>query len=264
MSMMTQSLLLAFYMSQDSTYLEPIRSMATIRQFFLDQKNSEPPIPGSKLWCGQRLGLISDVLCKYQVLTNDKEFDSLIRRNLSPYMRFRFYQDDTALFTKFKQTAKALRDNLPGYTQEVRFTDRVLRFPNLFSVPELFSNLPESILVPDTKTLLSSLTGEPGDGLYFPMHAVRWLTKPENIAALVHQSSTDSFKAQLYHFGEEERSFDVELYLLDNGHYDGKLYDAASGILLMKTEFQVTGSATRININLPPRHLCEFKVERKE
>ena len=178
-------------------------------------------------------------------------------------MHFRLYQNDTALFSKFKQTAKALRDNFPGYTQEVRFTDRVLRFPQLFSTPGLFPNLAEPILIPDTKTLLSSVTGEPGDGLYFPMHAVRWLTKPEKIAALVHQSSPDNFKAELYHFGDQNRSFDAELYLLNHGEYEGKLIDVSSGSVLMKTTFSVTASATRINIELPPQQLCEFRIERE-
>ncbi len=101
MTMMTQSILLAFHMSQDSTFLEPIRSMANVRQYYLDQKSSEPTIPGSKLWCGQRLGLLTNVLCKYQILTNNKEFNSLIQRSLSPYMHFRLYQNNTALLINF-------------------------------------------------------------------------------------------------------------------------------------------------------------------
>jgi len=261
MTMMTQSILLAFHMSQDSTFLQPIRSMANVRQYFLNQKSSEPITPGSKLWCGQRLGSLSGVLSKYQILTKNNEFDSLIQNSLSPYMHFRLYQNETALFEKFRNTAKALRDNFPGYTQEVRFTDRVLRFPYLFSTPKLFSNLEEPILIPDTKTLLSSITGEPGDGLYFPMHAVRWLTKPKDIAALVHQSSPNNFKAELYHFGEQERSFDAELYLLNNGKYEGKLIDVESGTVLMNTIFEVKESATRIKIKLPPKKLCQFIVE---
>ena len=263
MTMMTQTILLAYHMSQDSIFLEPIRSMANTRQYFLDQKISSPTVPGSKLWCGQQLGSLSGVLAKYQVLTNNNEFDSLIRHSVSPYIHFRLYQNETTLFENFKQTAKALRDNFPGYTQEVRFTDRVLRFPHLFSTPNLFPDLVEPILIPDTKTLLSSVTGEPGDGLYFPMHAVKWLTKPEKIAALVHQSSPNNFKAELYHFGEKERSFNAELYLLNYGEYEGKLIDVVSGIVLMKTKFQVTESATQINIKLPPRQLCEYRVERK-
>ena len=119
------------------------------------------------------------------------------------------------------------------------------------------------INIPDTKTLLSSVTGEPGDGLYFPMHAVRWFTNSQNIAALVHHSSPDTFKAELYHFGEQERSFDAELYLLYHGEYEGKLIDVASGNILMKTKFHVTEAATRIKIKLPPKQLCEFKVEKE-
>ncbi|MCK5455566.1 MAG: hypothetical protein KAI45_00475, partial [Melioribacteraceae bacterium] len=254
---------LAFHMSQDSTFLEPIRSMANVRQYFLDNKSSEPTIHGSKLWCSERLGLLTNVLCKYQVLTNNNEFDSLIQSSSSPYTRFRLYQNSTALFANFKRTAKALRDNFPGYTQEVRFTDRVLRFPHLFSTPGLFPNLTEPILIPDTKTLLSSVTGEPGDGLYFPMHAVRWFTNSQDIAALVLQSSPENFKAELYHFGKQERSFDAELYLLNHGEYEGKLIDVETGTILMNIKFQVTESATRIKINLPTQILCEFIVERK-
>ena len=203
------------------------------------------------------------MLCKYQVLTNNNEFDSFIQSSSSPYTRFRLYQNSTALFANFKQTAKALRDNFPGYTQEVRFTDRVLRFPHLFTTRGLFDDLEEPIFIPDTKTLLSSVTGEPGDGLYFPMHAVRWFTKPQDIAALVHQSSPDAFKAELYHFGEQERSSDAELYLLNHGEYEGKLIYVETGTILMNIKFQVTQTATRIKINLPPQILCEFSVERK-
>ena len=47
-------------------------------------------------------------------------------------MRYRLDEDRTPLAEALKENAEALRINFPGYTSEVRYTDRVLRFPTLF------------------------------------------------------------------------------------------------------------------------------------
>ena len=67
--------------------------------------------------------------------------------------------------------------------------------------------------------LYSSVTGDPAGPGYFPMSAVRWLTSPRNIAALVTYAEPERFEAELFHFGDQARPMSAELYLLAAGEY---------------------------------------------
>ena len=52
---------------------------------------------------------------------------------------------------------------------------------------------------------------------YFPPASVRWLTPPQDIAAMVTSTSRDRFAARLFHFGTDPRVMQAELYLLSPG-----------------------------------------------
>ena len=53
--------------------------------------------------------------------------------------------------------------------------------------------------------LYASATGDMGRVDYLPLNAVRWLTPPKEIAALVTATGTDRLEAELYHFGPRTR-----------------------------------------------------------
>ena len=72
---------------------------------------------------------------------------------------------------------------------------------------------------PEPSLLYSTATGDPGEAQYFPLNAVRWMTPPRDIAALVTDSGKDRFSAELFHFGGEKREMAAELYLLEPGKY---------------------------------------------
>jgi hypothetical protein len=121
--------------------------------------------------------------------------------------------------------AEALRINFEGYTSEVRYTDRVLRFPSLFTGNGILGKADATIRRPDPSLLYSMVTGDPGDALYFPLNAVRWLTPPRNIAVLVTESKASRFSAEPFGFGERKRSISAEFYLLEprmNGYDNGE------------------------------------------
>src|SRR5690606_6678849 len=103
-------------------------------------------------------------------------------------------RDWESLTKALDRTAQALRINFPGYTSEVRYTDRVLRFPAIFGENGMYPEAREVSAEPDTNLLYSTATGDPGGALYFPMNAVRWLTPPRDIAALVTESSRKRFE----------------------------------------------------------------------
>ena len=97
----------------------------------------------------------------------------------------------------------------------------------------------------------------------FPMNAVRWLTEPREIAALVTDRGRDRFSAELFHFGERPRTMAAELYLLTPGRYTLTLADSDGNPLAAPKPFQVDGPRTRIDFELPPGRPCVLQAQRQ-
>ena len=197
-------------------------------------------------------------LAKYRFLTGRDEFDELLRRDMPPYTGFRLTGDRQRLTEALEDNASALRVNWAGYTSEVRYTDRVLRFPQLFRGGLMTDQRVEAIGSPNPAVLYATVTGDPGDALYFPMNAVRWLTRPREIAVLVTEATKTSFASELFHFGAEPRPMAAELYLLDEGQYTVTL--AAEKKELLSRTMAVAGPRTRVQYILPPRTLCTLRM----
>jgi len=254
MSQMTHTLLQTYHMTGDKQYLQPILSMATIRREVARIVLSDLPSPGSEVWCGLNMdGFLMPTLAKYRFLTGDAQFDGLLRADASAYVRYRLFGDQEGLAKGLKTCAEALRVNWPGYTSEVRWTDRVIRFPGGW-LRHCGHKLPS----PDPGLVYSSATGDPGGVGYFPMNAVRWLTPPRDIAALVTDNTTKYLKARLFHFGEKPRKMAAELYLLKPGAYDYTLSDGPKAAAVGTV--RVTGRRTRIEFTLPPRVTCALLI----
>jgi len=261
MGQMTDTLLLAYHMTKDEKYLEPIRSMAEIRLKYLENPPMTPPEEGSGAWCASKLGGLTSVLAKYKLLTGSDEFDALLERDRNPYFAFRTGGEAESLVDALKENAAALRVNFAGYTSEVRYTDRVLRFPQIFRRGNMFEEGIEEIQAPNPEILYQTATGDPGSAAYFPMNAVRWLTPPREIAALVTDTGADRFSARLFHFGERPRSLAAEFYLLEPGKYVSILTPKDGDA--EKKEFEVWSARTRVSFQLPPRRVCEVVVRNK-
>ncbi len=261
LSMMTNMLLLTHHMTGDAKYLEPIRWMVRIRMTYLETRPKSPK-PGSEMWCGAKLRGLVGVLSKYRLITGSKEFDALLNAERSPYMTLRMQGSKRGLELALRNTAEALRINWPGYTNEVRWTDRVLRFPALFAKDHMFVHDVETIFRPDTGLLWSTVTGAPGRPGFFPVNAVRWCTPPRDLAALVTDSGKQGFAAELFHFGTEPRKMTAELYLLDKGDYTLRLRCQGTKKPSVAKTIKVIGSRTRVTFELPPRRLCTLRVGR--
>jgi len=260
MAMMCDSLLLTYHMTGKEKYLEPLRSMAAIRLKWRNNPPQHPPEPGSEAWCAQKMGYLSETLAKYRVLTGSREFDELLaregRRSLlagSPGQR-------SVLEAALDESAAALRVNFEGYTSEVRYTDRVLRFPALFGSDMMFRDPIPTIKTPDPSLIYQSATGDPGNCGYFPLARVRWLTPPRQIAALVTAADPRHMSAELYHFGDGARAMKAELYLLAAGRYR-LVFEPQGEPRPVPQQFVVSGPRTRITFELPPRRLCVLRIE---
>ena len=252
MGMMTNSLLQTAHMTGDRRYLEPLLSMARIQRKHLADPPRGPK-PGTEAWCAARMGFLPPTLAKYRFLSGDKQFDDVLLRRASPYVRFRLQTDLEGLTQRLKACVDALRVNFEGYTTEVRWTDRVLRFPGGY-----LAHTEHPLPSPDPGLLYSSATGDPGGVGYFPLNAVRWLTPPRDIAALVTDNGPTHLIAQLFHFGDKPRPIAAELYLLRKGRY---LYSLWRGEARLESgTLQVTGPRTRIVLIVPPKALCTLRI----
>jgi hypothetical protein len=266
MSLMTRTMLLTYHMTGNEKYLEPIRSMAEIRMKYLNHPPEGDPEPGSAAWCALEgsprfagtgmARFLPSTLAKYRLLTADSAFDELLKADAGGYMKMRLGEGTEAMVADLEQNARAFRMNRPAYTSEMRWTDRVLTFNARWGNEGNGWDWP----VPNTSVLYSAATGDPGDPRYFPLNAVRWLTEPRAFAALVTESGQKRFVAQLYHFGEEPRDLEAELYLLDAGRYELTVGEEEGRELASQT-LEVAGPRTRISIDLPARKLCILRVE---
>jgi hypothetical protein len=262
MDLMTHTLLLTYHMTGDGKYLAPIRSMADIRLRYLSTPPTGQPAPGTEAWCASRMGRLSSVITKYKFLTGSTEFDEFLGKEMSPYMRYRLRGESAPLLAALQHNAEALRMNFEGYTSEVRYTDRVLRFPGLFAGSEVLAEPVETIHTPDPSLLYSMATGDPGNAGYFPLNAVRWLTPPRDIAARVTESKSTEFGAELFCFGAQPRSMSAEFYLLEPGKY--KLTVAPKGDEGRRSsrtyDLAVKGRRARVSFTLPARRLCVLRI----
>jgi hypothetical protein len=261
MSLMLNTLLLTNYMTDDPKYLEPIWSMAKIRLAYLKNIPEQPPVPGSEAWCGSMLGGLSSIVAKYMLLSKNTKFDQLLKTDKNPYVAFRFHGDRELLVTALHNNAKALRINFAGYTSEVRYTDRVLRFPAVFRDNGIYPTGIPTIHQPNIYLLYATLTGDPGDALYFPINAVRWITPPRDIAALVTETGKDRFAAELFHFGEKPREMSAVFYLLDSGEYNFKIFTLGKNTkLLTDKRMLISNTKIPISFKLPVKTPCKLEI----
>jgi len=259
--MLADTLLLTWHMTGREKYLEPLRSMAAVRRKYLENRPKQAPPEGSEAWCGSKLSLLAPTLARYKLLTGSSEFDAVLARDYSALAIDESSGRRVALESALRETVEALRINFPGYTSEVRYTDRVFTFPRLFGADMLLAEaVPACNKRPNTRLLYATATGDRGNFEFFPLNAVRWLTPPRDIAALVTRSGRDRLTAELFHFGDRPRPMQAELYLLAPGSYRLTLRSAAGKALLGPQTFAVAGPRTRVSLDLPPGELCTLKI----
>ena len=261
MGQMMDTLLLTHHMTHDRKYLEPLLSMAQVRLDYLRQPHQSPPEPGSRAWCGQYRGTQSTA-AKYKLVTGGSEFDNLLALEAGAYLKTRLTGDFSELTRALQVTARAFSINFPGYTSEVRFTDRVLRFPRIFRPNGMNPQAATEIPIPQYNLLYATVTGDPGDGVFFPTNAVRWFTPPREIAAMVTKAGDRQFEAEVFHFGKNSRDLEAEFYLLKPGTYELTVIPE-SGVTQKPVPFTVRSPRTHVSVTLPPKVLCKVQVGAK-
>lgn len=265
----TDALMLAHVMTGRESYLAPLRSMAAIRLGYLKNPAQELK-PGSEAWCGDQLaprrnansntGGLVKTLARFKALTGTTEFDELIALEGSEFV---IRTDDAGrreLETALRESLGALRVNFPGFTSEVRSTDRCVRFVQFLAQDYEFDAY-KGVTQPKHELLYRMVTGDK-NAPRFPQMAVRWLTPPQDIAALVTEAGTTRFAAELFHFGKEPREMSAELRQLKPGSYKASLIVDGKTVKLPGNLVKIEpGHFTRLPFSLPPQTLAELRLE---
>ena len=154
-------------------------------------------------------------------------------------------------------SAESLRINLPGWTSEVRFTDRLVSFASDYWTGALGMELAKF----DPQLLYSTLTGDPDDPLYVPSPALRWGFDSRKLAARVSALRGAPLHADLVSFSDAPMAGEVKLLRLGSGVHSWTLHCGPDGTeaLLEGTLNAVNGQAT-IELELPSALLCQLVV----
>lgn len=272
MSLMLNTLLQTYHMTGDRSFLTPLQTMAAARLDWI--KAGRPDAPeGSRLWAASKVDQLGGAVAKYRFLTGDTRYDELLREEREvPYVQYRLAEQERGLpnlAQALDTLAKVVHINFPAYTQEVRYTDRVMRFPVVYQPGWMLEKgVPTTIVEAGVMAmnynrlniLYNSVTGDPGDPLYFPINAVRWRTPPRELAALVTDSKPDRFAARLFHFGANPRAMAAELLLLKPGNYRFTLTEAAGGRAIQNGSFKKDATSATASFTVPPGKECVLQI----
>jgi hypothetical protein len=261
---------MAFIATKNEKYLAPIRSMAAIRLRALKQPPATAPKPGSEAWCGLQLaprpnansntGGLVKTIARLKALTGTREFDELLQLEGGEFVLRTDAAGRRAIATALRESAAALRVNFPGFTNEVRSTDRVMRFVQFFSEDYQFDDY-KGVMQPKHELLYRMVTGD-ANAPRFPQMAVRWLTPPTEIAAFVTRANLTEFEAELFHFGREPRAMTAELRMLQPGRYQVVLVrDAEKRSERLGEVTLERGRFGQVQFTLPPQTTCTLRLE---
>ncbi|WP_050031363.1 hypothetical protein [Verrucomicrobium sp. BvORR034] len=266
----TDALMLAHTMTGKESYLAPLRSMAAIRLKHLKNLPSETPTPGSEAWCGDLLaprrnansntGGLVKTLARFKALTGTTEFDELLALEGSEFVIRTDAAGRQELEAALRESLGALRVNFPGFTSEVRSTDRCMRFVQFLAQDYAFDDY-KGVMQPKHELLYRMVTGDK-NAPRFPQMAVRWLTPPQDIAALVTEASATRFTAELFHFGKEPRELSAELRQLRPGSYKASLTVGGKPVKLADDRVKVEkGHFSKLPFTLPAQALTVLTIQ---
>ena len=255
MPMMLDTLLLTWHMTGDEKYLLPLKSMT---DHFLKHREEvgDDAVPGSINWCvGKMTGFLPMALAKYRFLSNDTTHDQILEEYADGYLTFRMTGDRLRLGENLSEQAQCFAFNETVFKEEVRWTDRVFSFHDVYFNDFVENPIPSF----DPTFLYQCVSGNIGSALYFPISAVRWHTSAKDLAVLVCKADTHTFEAELFHFGGEKRSMEATFHLLNEGTYHMQLHNGLGAYFNKKVT--IGANSARLSFTLPPQKLVKLSIE---
>ncbi|MEC9466857.1 MAG: hypothetical protein VX834_13785 [Myxococcota bacterium] len=253
LSGMLRALLVAYDMSRDTTFLEPIDTLAMLRRAYLEGTQTSEET-GDAIWAASEVrGALRDALEKYRLITGMETYDDVLLSSVSTYAKYVLTGDEVSLLQGLENTVAALGFNEATFKDEVRFSDRVFAFRKYHND---FAEAP--LQTYDADLLYGMVTGDFGDPLYLPLNGVKWLTSAQDIAVRVMAQSALQVTAEMYHFGTQERDMGASFFRLRPGFYRWSL--TCAGQPEGSGAFQVSEDNHTVEFRLPAGQVCVFDV----
>jgi len=246
-AMMLEQMLFTYTQTKDEALLEPLwAALSLIRDYADDEKAASTP--GSAAWAVQKLihsPRFLSVASQWRLVTGDTQFDDVLLRYGTPYLRYRLTNDESHLISGLEEILHKIRFNTPLLTYEAIHTDR--------------------IYVTNSGNGSSHLKGMlTGDGMIedmSPYPVLTWEKAPSSTTALITDSAPNSINASLFVFEAREVDITARVWTLPPGEYTMTLRDE-SGRKLMAERVTINERGQRLRFAVPGNQLVRLEVEK--
>lgn len=202
-------------------------------------KNSEATI-GSDEWIVQRFlnsGSFWSNVQNWRILTDNKEYDNLLKNYGSFYIKYLLTKDESELENGLDQILSTLRYNSPLRTKLVMHTDRVR--------------------IPGIDHLTAMICGDATHNGSSPFLAASWSNTNENCSILIEEISSKSILVSLYNFDQSEITIGMKIWKLLNGTYRLKQKDLVSE---KETIIVITNPGQVFDLKIAPESLTKISI----
>ena len=256
---MMEQFLSLYQLFGDDRYLRPIEIALDLCKKYLD-KNVANAAPGSEAWVAgiylKSYGF-AQVVEQWRLLTGKSEFDPILMKIGSDYLRFRLSGDVGYLVNGCLAVEEGARINRDLITSEAYYTDRV-ELRNLRGGAN-----------PSARHLESLYTGRSLLDGFFPFSNICWYGMNTRFAAVVLDSRADYIKVLACNLSDQPMDGEMAFWSLPPGSYlveDTPYFEsnpepARSG---RSSEVKITGPASRMAITLPAQQDRFIEVKAKE
>ena len=236
-------LLFTYSITADDSLLIPMElTLKFIKEVLLDNpnvNNSEVTI-GSDEWIVQRFlnsGSFWSNVQNWRILTDNKEYDDLLKNYGSFYLKYLLTKDESELEKGLEQILSTLRFNASLRTNLVMHTDRVR--------------------IPGIDHLTAMICGDATHNGSSPFLAASWTNTDGKCSILIEENSSESMLVSLYNFDEAEKTIGMKIWKLVKGTYRLKQKDSVNE---KETIIKIENPGQVFGLKLAPGSLTNITI----
>jgi len=228
-----------FHITGDSMLLSPYMKMLDLTHRYFKQNHQSAGEMGSESWAVHHLLSEPDLL-GYALNLGLYDHTDMIEAMGSPYTQFLIRQKLESINQGLAYVLSSLRYNLPLFTTEVKFTDRVY--------------------VPGHDLLSGMYTGHVGSGFEFPFLHVSWENTGKDVGILVGKCDDEKVTVTLHNF-LDQKTIGMHVWRLKNGLYQVKLRNGKDQTIVSTFTQDIQERGQLIEFDLPEKGTYEITVE---
>jgi len=218
-----------YHITQNDSLLIPYHNVLERVATYQPQLSRGKLDIGSESWVNQYLAQDTKLI-SLGLNLELPQYEALIAERGNAYAQYLLKKDPTLIENGLEEALSTLRYNLPLYTSEVKFTDRVY--------------------VQGDELLTGMYTGHIGSGFEFPFLQVSWENTGTQVAVLVEQASDSALDISIHNF-DTQRKIGMRTWRLPQGKYALSLRSKDSGAIVQTDTIHIAerGQLTPIELS---------------